>query len=75
MSASVGLKVLYFSRFLAGVGVGLMSALVPSYIAECSPRAIRGRCTGAIEVYVGLGNMLACGYIFRLVGYQLTESA
>ncbi|OAX41445.1 general substrate transporter [Rhizopogon vinicolor AM-OR11-026] len=59
MSSNVGLKILYFSRFLGGVGVGLMAALVPSYVAECSPRAIRGRCTGSIEVAVGLGNMLA----------------
>ncbi|KAG1737143.1 general substrate transporter [Suillus paluster] len=59
MSPSVGLKVLYFSRFFSGVGVGLMSALVPSYVSECAPRAIRGRCTGSIEVAVGLGNMLA----------------
>ncbi|KAG0701220.1 general substrate transporter [Suillus ampliporus] len=59
MSLHVGLKVLYFSRFLVGVGVGLMSALVPSYVPECAPRAIRGRCTGCIELAVGLGNMLA----------------
>ncbi|KAG2337459.1 general substrate transporter [Suillus weaverae] len=58
-SPAVGLKVLYFSRFFGGMGVGLMSALVPTYVSECSPRAIRGRCTGSIEVAVGLGNMLA----------------
>ncbi|KAI6155513.1 general substrate transporter [Pisolithus tinctorius] len=56
---AVGLKLLYFSRFLGGVGVGLMSALVPTYVSECAPRAIRGRCTGSIEVAVGLGNMLS----------------
>ncbi|KAG1856107.1 general substrate transporter [Suillus subluteus] len=58
-SPAVGLKVLYFSRFFGGMGVGLMSALVPTYVSECAPRAIRGRCTGCIEVAVGLGNMLA----------------
>ncbi|KAG6337101.1 hypothetical protein ID866_1975 [Astraeus odoratus] len=58
-SPAVGLKVLYFSRFLGGVGVGLMSALVPTYVSECAPRTIRGRCTGGIEVAVGLGNMLS----------------
>lgn len=58
-SPAVGLKVLYFSRFFGGMGVGLMSALVPTYVSECAPRAIRGRCTGSIEVAVGLGNMLA----------------
>ncbi|KIJ62868.1 hypothetical protein HYDPIDRAFT_135316 [Hydnomerulius pinastri MD-312] len=56
---AVGLKVLYFSRFFGGVGVGLMAAIVPTYVSECAPRAIRGRCTGSIEVAVGLGNMLS----------------
>lgn len=58
-SPAVALKIFYFSRFLGGVGVGSMSALVPTYVSECAPRAIRGRCTGSIEVSVGLGNMLA----------------
>ncbi|KAG9316127.1 general substrate transporter [Chiua virens] len=56
---AVGLKVLYFGRFFGGIGVGLISALVPTYVSECAPRAIRGRCTGSIEVCVGLGNMLS----------------
>ncbi|KAF9223309.1 general substrate transporter [Gyrodon lividus] len=56
---AVGLKLLYFSRFFGGVGVGLMAAIVPTYVSECAPRAIRGRCTGSIEVAVGLGNMLS----------------
>ncbi|KAG2337461.1 general substrate transporter [Suillus weaverae] len=58
-SPAVGLKIFFFSRFLGGMGVGLMSALVPTYVSECAPRTIRGRCTGSIEVAVGLGNMLA----------------
>ncbi|KAG1896938.1 general substrate transporter [Suillus fuscotomentosus] len=59
MSAQVGLKVLYFSRFFAGIGIGLLSALVPTYVSECSPRAIRGRCLGSIPLGIALGNMLA----------------
>ncbi|KAG2133567.1 general substrate transporter [Suillus bovinus] len=57
-SPAVGLKILYFSRFLG--------ALVPTYVSECAPRAIRGRCTGSIEVAVGLGNMLAYNFTDRL---------
>ncbi|KAF8553903.1 general substrate transporter [Imleria badia] len=56
---AVGLKLFYFGRFFGGVGVGLMAALVPTYVSECAPRSIRGRCTGSIEVAVGLGNMLS----------------
>ena len=59
---AVGLQLFYFGRFFGGVGVGLMAALVPTYVSECAPRAIRGRCTGSIEVAVGLGNMLSCKY-------------
>lgn len=61
-SPAVGLKLLYFGRFFGGIGVGLMAALVPTYVSECAPRSIRGRCTGSIEVAVGLGNMLSCTY-------------
>lgn len=57
---AVGLKVFNFGRFVGGVGLGLVTAIAPTYIAECAPRAIRGRCTGTIEVSVGLGNMLGC---------------
>ncbi|KAK0446276.1 general substrate transporter [Armillaria borealis] len=42
-SQKISLRVLYFSRFVGGVGVGMVSALVPAYISECTPRAIRGR--------------------------------
>ncbi|KAG9316128.1 general substrate transporter [Chiua virens] len=56
---SIGLQVLYFGRFFGGVGVGMMAALVPTYVSECAPETIRGRCTGGIEVCVGLGNMLS----------------
>ncbi|KAG2133555.1 general substrate transporter [Suillus bovinus] len=59
MSSHVGLKVFYFSRFFAGIGIGLLSASIPTYISECSPRAIRGRCIGSIPVGIAIGNMLA----------------
>ncbi|KAG2132937.1 general substrate transporter [Suillus clintonianus] len=59
MSPHVALKVLYFSRFFAGIGLGLLSSLVPMYISECAPRTIRGRCLGGIPVGISIGNMLA----------------
>ena len=42
-SASTALSVLYFGRFVGGVGVGMVSALVPAYVSESVPKAIRGR--------------------------------
>ncbi|KAE9405224.1 general substrate transporter [Gymnopus androsaceus JB14] len=58
-STATGLSVLYFSRFLGGVGVGMVSALVPSYVSECTPRRIRGRCTGLIQFANNIGIMLS----------------
>ncbi|KAJ7859131.1 general substrate transporter [Mycena olivaceomarginata] len=53
------LSVLYFARFFAGLGVGMVSALVPAYVSECTPRAIRGRCTGMIQLANNVGIMLS----------------
>ncbi|KAJ7077152.1 general substrate transporter [Mycena belliarum] len=53
------LSVLYFARFFAGIGVGMVSALVPSYVSESTPRAIRGRCTGMIQLANNIGIMLS----------------
>ncbi|CAK5268440.1 unnamed protein product [Mycena citricolor] len=58
-SEATALKVLYFARFFAGLGVGAASALIPAYVSECTPRAIRGRCTGMIQLANNLGIMLS----------------
>mgnify|MGYP001940317444 CR=1 FL=1 len=39
---------LYAGRVIGGFGVGLISAVVPTYIGENAPRAIRGRCIGCM---------------------------
>ncbi|KAJ7132941.1 general substrate transporter [Mycena filopes] len=53
------LRLLYAGRFLGGIGVGMVSAVVPSYVSECTPSAIRGRCTGLIQLAINIGIMLA----------------
>jgi MFS family permease len=63
-SQAVALRVLYFSRVFAGIGVGMVSALAPSYISECMPRHIRGRCTGLVQFSDNIGMMLSCMYSF-----------
>lgn len=70
-SQAVGLRVLYFSRFLGGIGVGMVSALVPSYVSECTPRAIRGRCTGMIQLANNVGIMLSCEFLIPRLGGNL----
>ena len=38
--------ILVASRLIGGLGVGMCSTLVPLYIAEISPKEIRGRFVG-----------------------------
>ncbi|CAO1614888.1 unnamed protein product [Sympodiomycopsis kandeliae] len=49
-STGGALAQLYAGRVIGGLGVGLSSAVVPSYISECTPRAIRGRVTGMYQL-------------------------
>ncbi|THG96260.1 hypothetical protein EW026_g5537 [Hermanssonia centrifuga] len=58
-SPAVALRVLYFSRFFAGIGVGMVSALAPMYVSESVPKSIRGRCTGMIQLANNIGIMLS----------------
>ncbi|KAG0701235.1 general substrate transporter [Suillus ampliporus] len=58
-SQAVALRLFYFSRFVSGIGVGMVSALAPSYISECMPKHIRGRCTGLVQFSDNVGMMLS----------------
>ncbi|KAJ7181646.1 major facilitator superfamily domain-containing protein [Mycena crocata] len=60
------LSLLYAGRFLGGIGVGMVTVLVPSYVSECTLQAIHGRCTGFIQVTINAGIMLSCGFYFPL---------
>lgn len=48
MIGHIGL--LYAGRALTGLGIGASSTMIPIYIAECSPVAIRGRLVGIFEI-------------------------
>jgi len=52
-SQVVALRVLYFGQFLGGFGLGTSTALVPSYVSKCTPKAIRGRCSIRITAVAG----------------------
>ena len=58
-AASGQLSVMYIGRFVSGVGVGAASMLVPLYISENAPRAIRGGLTGLYQLFIATGTMLA----------------
>ncbi|KAF7299643.1 Sugar transporter [Mycena chlorophos] len=53
------LLVLYVGRFIGGLGVGMVTALVPAYLSESTPPTIRGRCTGLIQLANNIGIALS----------------
>ncbi|OJD28915.1 high affinity glucose transporter rgt2 [Diplodia corticola] len=46
-------------RFFAGFGVGLISAMIPMYQSETSPKWIRGTVVGAYQLAITIGLFLA----------------
>jgi len=56
-----GLGLIYGGRVLAGMGVGGCSMIVPIYISELSPPAVRGRLVGIYELGWQVGGLV--GYV------------
>lgn len=51
---SKGLAEIYAGRVISGLGIGAISAVAPSFVSECSPKAVRGRITGCFQIMVRL---------------------
>ncbi|KAI9835753.1 MAG: hypothetical protein M1819_001932 [Sarea resinae] len=58
-TASTGIQLFVAGRFFAGLGVGLVSALVPLYQSESAPKWIRGTVVGAYQLAITIGLLLA----------------
>ncbi|KAJ8118032.1 hypothetical protein OPT61_g913 [Boeremia exigua] len=58
-AASGSIAAMYIGRLVAGVGVGEASMVVPLYISENAPRAIRGGLTGLYQLFIATGVCLA----------------
>ncbi|KAK1773811.1 hypothetical protein QBC45DRAFT_397693 [Copromyces sp. CBS 386.78] len=56
---SVRIPLFAAGRFFAGIGVGLLSALVPLYQSETAPKWIRGLIVGAYQLAITIGILLA----------------
>ncbi|GFZ46100.1 Quinate transporter [Saitozyma sp. JCM 24511] len=52
------LSMIYAGRVLTGFAVGALTAVIPSFIAEVSPPAIRGQLTGFFEIAYQVGNLV-----------------
>ncbi|KAF8801538.1 monosaccharide importer [Phlegmacium glaucopus] len=46
-------------RVIAGIGVGLVSCLVPMYQSECAPKNIRGLIVGLYQLAITVGALLS----------------
>ncbi|KAJ5895054.1 general substrate transporter [Penicillium taxi] len=57
-SSKTGLGILYGGRVLSGLGTGVASNIVPIYLAELAPPAIRGRLVGLYELGWQIGGMV-----------------
>lgn len=49
------INIVYIGRLVAGLGVGLMSSVCPTYSSEIAPKEIRGRVTGQFQIIVVTG--------------------
>jgi len=58
-TASTALPMFIAGRFFAGFGVGLISALIPLYQSETSPKWIRGAIVGSYQLAITIGLLLA----------------
>jgi len=54
-TAATALPLFNVGRVFAGLGVGLVSTLVPMYQSECSPKWIRGAVVGCYQWAITIG--------------------
>jgi MFS family permease len=58
-TAATALPLFVVGRVVAGLGVGLVSCLVPMYQSECSPKWIRGAVVSCYQWAITIGLLLA----------------
>ncbi|KAI0999521.1 hypothetical protein K3495_g8678 [Podosphaera aphanis] len=56
---TTSLTLLYIGRVIGGVGVGVISAVVPVYIGESVNKEVRGRCIGTMQLFNVTGIMIS----------------
>lgn len=58
-TAAMNLHYLYGGRFVAGLGAGILTMIVPLYQAELAHPDIRGRINALVQFMLGLGSFTA----------------
>jgi len=69
-AAAANVEVLIAARVLLGLAIGASSLVVPTYIAEIAPPAVRGRLVSLNQLMITIG--IFASY---LVGYAFADSA
>ncbi|KAL1798135.1 hypothetical protein ACET3X_002172 [Alternaria dauci] len=62
-------------RFVAGLGVGALSLLVPMYQAETAPRHIRGAMISTYQLFITFGIFLAAVFNYAAERHQSGKAA
>lgn len=57
-TGSRGLGIMYAGRVLSGLGTGIASNIIPIYLSELAPPAIRGRLVGLYELGWQMGGLV-----------------
>jgi MFS family permease len=69
-SGARGLGLIIGGRVLAGIGIGGASMVVPIYISELAPPAIRGRLVGMYELGWQIGGLVGFWYVTSLERFR-----
>lgn len=72
-AANGNLGALYAGRVFCGLGVGGFVSVVPIYISELSPPAVRGRMTGLFEAFYQMGSLVGFWINFGIKHHIDTE--
>jgi len=72
MGMAPNLSFFIFSRFFAGLGVGMASMLSPMYIAEIAPSEVRGRLVAINQLTIVLGQVVTHSenFLLRNIGIE-----
>lgn len=58
MTAATNLEMIYAGRAITGYAVGILTAVIPTFISELSPPPIRGQLTGFFEILYQSGTLI-----------------
>ena len=70
-TGAIAQNMIVIGRLVVGVAVGLLSSIIPLYLAELSPKSIRGFIVSTFQVMAAIGILLAfvVTLIFNTSGY------